>query len=130
MGPARERSAPAIRIGDRVSISGYCTITAISSVIVEESVLMARYVYISDHSHSVRDPDRPILAQGVTPPEPVLIKSGAWLGQSVVVCPGVTIGRNAVIGANSVVRHDVPDYCVAAGVPARLIRKTDGSRIE
>ena len=64
-----------------------------------------------------------MMDQGIASVAPVVIREGAWLGQGVVVCPGVTIGRNAVIGANSVVRHDVPDRCVAAGVPARVIRK-------
>jgi acetyltransferase-like isoleucine patch superfamily enzyme len=56
---------------------------------------------------------------------PVLIKRGAWLGQNVVVCPGVTIGRGAVVGANSVVNQDLPDHCVAAGAPARVLKLID-----
>jgi acetyltransferase-like isoleucine patch superfamily enzyme len=56
---------------------------------------------------------------------PVLIRQGAWLGQNVVVCPGVTIGRGAVIGANSVVNRDIPDFCVAAGAPARVLKSIE-----
>jgi|SoiMethySBSTD1v2_1073268.scaffolds.fasta_scaffold124337_2 acetyltransferase-like isoleucine patch superfamily enzyme len=114
-----------ISIGDRTSISGFCTVTAARSVVIESGVLMARYVYISDHTHSHDSPDRPIKDQGITGVAPVRVREGAWLGQGVVVCPGVTIGRNAVVGANSVVRDDVPDFCVAVGAPARVIRKTD-----
>ena len=56
-----------------------------------------------------------------------MIGDGAWLGQNVVVCPGVTIGRGAVIGANAVVLDDVPDYAVAVGVPASVVRRFAGT---
>jgi lipopolysaccharide O-acetyltransferase len=115
----------AINIGDGTSIAGGCTVTAARRVIIERHVLMARNVYVSDHSHAYSDHDRPIKDQGVTKIAPVRICEGAWLGQNVVVCPGVTIGRNAVVGANSVVRDDVPDFCVAVGAPARVIRRSD-----
>lgn len=114
-----------IRIGNNVSFSGHCSITACRSVIIEDGVLIARYVHISDHGHEFSSPDVPIKDQGIRGCAPVKIKQGAWLGQGVVVCPGVTIGRNSVIGANSVVREDVPDFCVAAGVPARVIRRIE-----
>jgi lipopolysaccharide O-acetyltransferase len=113
---------PTIRIGDGTSISGFCTITAARSVVIERDVLIARYAYISDHTHATASADRPIKLQGITKIAPVHIGEGAWLGQNVVVCPGVTIGRNAVIGANSVVRDDVPDFSVAVGAPARVVR--------
>jgi acetyltransferase-like isoleucine patch superfamily enzyme len=51
-----------------------------------------------------------------------------WIGRSVAVLPGVTIGDNAVIGANAVVTHDIPDFAVAVGVPARAISKTSNGR--
>jgi acetyltransferase-like isoleucine patch superfamily enzyme len=112
-----------ISIGDRTSISGFCTITAVRDVTIESEVLIGRYVHISDHSHNYLDTSRPIKDQGVTAALPVCIRRGAWIGQGVVICPGVTIGRNAVIGANSVVRADVDDYCVAVGAPARTVRR-------
>jgi acetyltransferase-like isoleucine patch superfamily enzyme len=118
-------SGPVISIGDRSATTGYLTITAACGVHIEKDVLFARYVYISDHMHKHSDRNTPVMVQGITGVARVRIKEGAWLGQSVVVCPGVTIGRNAVIGANSVVRHDVPDFCVAAGVPARVLREVD-----
>ena len=120
-------SGTVISIGDRTSISGFCTVTAAQSVVIEPGVLMARYVYISDHTHAYDLPDRPVKDQGITGVAPVRVCEGAWLGQSVVVCPGVTIGRNAVVGANSVVRDDIPDFCVAVGAPARVIRKIDSA---
>ena len=58
----------------------------------------------------------------------VTIKKNAWLGMNVTVCPGVTIGRYAVVGAGAVVTKDVPDYAVVAGVPAKVIRMQDPSQ--
>ncbi len=114
---------PVISIGDGVAISGFCTITAVSKVSIGRGVMIARYVHISDHSHQFASAEVPIKDQGITKIAPVTIGDGAWIGHGAVICPGVTIGKNAVIGANSVVREDVPDHCVAAGVPARIIRR-------
>ena len=113
----------ALWIHDGASIAGSCVLSAVSSVTVGRSVLLARNVYVSDHIHAYRDTSRPVLAQGVDRVEPVVIGDGAWLGQNVVVCPGVTIGRGAVVGANSVVLDDVPDFALAVGAPARVVRK-------
>src|SRR5271169_5149050 len=112
----------AIVLGDGTSIAGACVISAVKQVILEEKVLLARNVYISDHTHRHIDTQLPILCQGLDKILPVRVKKGAWLGQNVVVCPGVTIGKGAVIGANSVVTRDVPDFAVAAGAPARVVK--------
>ncbi len=112
----------ALRIGDGTSIAGSCTVSVARSVDIGKRVLIAGNVYISDHRHSFDDPVVPIADQGIADIRPVKIGDGAWLGRNVVVCPGVTIGRHAVVGANSVVKHDVPDYAVAAGAPARVVR--------
>ena len=116
----------AIRIGDGTSISGHCVLSALSSVTIGKKVLMARNVYISDHNHSFADAARPIIDQGVSPPMPVEIGDGAWLGENVVICPGVSIGPGAVVGANAVVLSDVPAHSVAVGVPARVVRVAVG----
>jgi acetyltransferase-like isoleucine patch superfamily enzyme len=113
----------ALEIGDGTSISGACVLSAANSVRLGRSVLLARGVYVSDHIHAYADTTRPILAQGLARIEPVEIGDGAWLGQNVVVCPGVRIGRGAVVGANSVVMDDVPDYSLAVGAPARVVRE-------
>jgi acetyltransferase-like isoleucine patch superfamily enzyme len=119
---------PIITIGDETSIVGSCTITAVQDVTVERRVLLAGNVYISDHTHAHESRTVAIKDQGVTNVAPVRIRDGAWLGQNVVICPGVTIGKNSVIGANSVVRCDVPDFCIFAGAPAKFIRKIDEQR--
>lgn len=120
--PDGDNQSVALTIGDGTSIAGACVLSAVRSVTLECNVLLARNVYISDHIHKYSRTDLPVLAQGVDKVQAVRIKQGAWLGQNVVVCPGVTIGVGSVIGANSVVNQDIPDYSVAAGVPARVIK--------
>lgn len=117
-----ENMSPSLRIGSRTSMAGYCVLSAVRSVVLEDDVLLARNVYISDHIHKYTNMDVPIKDQGVDKVDPVLICKGAWLGQNVVICPGVRIGRNAVVGANSVVNSDVPDYSIAVGAPARVVK--------
>ena len=113
----------ALEIGDGTSIVGGCVISAVSSVRIGKNVLFAKDVYVADHQHAFEDPSRPVLEQGVTRVAPVEIGDGAWLGENVVVGPGVRIGRGAVVGANAVVLADVPDYAVAVGAPARVVRR-------
>jgi lipopolysaccharide O-acetyltransferase len=113
----------ALVLGDGVNIAGNCVISAVSDVRLGRKVLLARNVYISDHIHAYDDTEAAVLDQGVARVEPVEIGDGAWLGQNVVICPGVRVGRGAVIGANAVVLDDIPDYCLAVGAPARVVRE-------
>ena len=115
--------AGVLEIGGGSSIAGQCVLSAACSVRLGRKVLFARNVYISDHIHSYDDTTRAVLDQGIARLEPVEIRDGAWLGQNVVVCPGVTIGRGAVVGANAVVLEDVPDHCLAVGAPATVVRR-------
>lgn len=115
-----------LEVGDGTSIAGTCVLSAACSVRLGRKVLLARNVYISDHIHAYDDPRRAVLDQGVAQLEAVEIQDGAWLGQNVVVCPGVTIGRGAVVGANSVVLNDIPDHAVAVGAPA-VVKRVAGA---
>ena len=117
--------AVAIEIGDGCSLAGNCTLAAVERVVLGRDVLIARGVYISDHSHAFGDADVPILRQGVDRIGAVEIGDGAWLAENAVICPGVTIGRGAVVGANSVVTRDVPARSVVVGAPARVVRTLD-----
>jgi acetyltransferase-like isoleucine patch superfamily enzyme len=112
----------ALEVGDGTSIAGNCVLSAARSVRLGRQVLLARNVYISDHIHAYGDTSRAVLEQGVEQVAEVVVDDGAWLGQNVVVCPGVRVGRGAVIGANSVVLEDVPDHSLAVGAPARVVR--------
>jgi acetyltransferase-like isoleucine patch superfamily enzyme len=113
----------ALRIGDGTSIAGNVVLSAASSVRIGRKVLFARGAYVSDHIHRYDDIARPVLDQGLARVQAVEIGDGAWIGENVVVCPGVRIGAGAVIGANSVVTEDVPDHALAVGAPARVVRR-------
>lgn len=119
---AADRSAR-IEVGDRCSFAGYDVLSAARRIVIEPGVLFARNVYVSDHMHAFQDATRPIQDQGLAKVAEVVIETGAWLSQNVVVCPGVRIGRGAVIGANSVVNQDVPARTLAVGSPARVIKE-------
>jgi acetyltransferase-like isoleucine patch superfamily enzyme len=114
-----------LAIGDGTSIAGYCVLSAAADVRIGRKVLLARNVYIADHRHGFERVDLPVLDQEIADVRPILVEDGAWLGQNVVVLPGVTIGRGAVVGAGSVVREDIPPRCIAVGAPARVVRELD-----
>lgn len=118
-----EEGAVALTIGDGTSVAGACVFSAAESVRIGRRVLFARNVYVSDHIHAYGDATRAVLDQGIDRVEPVEIHDGAWLGQNVVVCPGVRIGAGAVVGANAVVVDDVPAHSLAVGVPAAVVRQ-------
>lgn len=121
---------PRLQVGNRVHASGALVLSCAREIVVEDDVLFARNVYVSDHIHGYDDPDRPIHEQGIAKQAAVRIEQGAWLGQNVVVCPGVTIGRGSVIGAGSLVNQDVPAHCVAVGAPARVVKCFAAARSE
>lgn len=120
-----------IEIGNECHFAGYAAISAALSIVFEPHVCVGRNVQIFDHIHRY-DLDLPIDQQGITDLRPVRIGMGAWLGTNVVILPGVSVGRQAVVGANSVVRSDVPARAVVAGLPAGPIRAQvdDGIRPE
>lgn len=99
------------------------TISAAQQVVIEEYVLLARNVYISDNSHAFEDVTDPIMCQGMEKPKPVLIGRHSWLGQNVCILPGVSIGEHCIVGANSVVKSSIPDFSVAVGSPARVVKR-------
>ncbi len=109
---------PVVRIGDRCLIGRNSGIVGHLSIVIEDDVWTGHHVYITDQNHDYRDLTRPISAQSM-PERPVRVGAGSWLGHGTVVLPGADIGRHVVVGANSVVRGQLPDNCVAAGNPAR-----------
>jgi acetyltransferase-like isoleucine patch superfamily enzyme len=113
---------PGITVGSDTKIAGGCVLSAAADLRIGDGVLLASNVYLSDHSHAFGRGDRFINLQGIDRISPVEIQDGAWLGENVVVMPGVTIGRGAVVGANSVVTEDVPPRAVAVGAPARIVK--------
>ncbi len=116
-----QRDGITLSIGDRCYVGRFAHINASQSVVIEDEVLVADRVHISDYQHAYDDPSRAIVAQGLTDPEPVLIRSGSWLGIGAVIMPGVTVGFGAIVGANAVVTKDVGDLEIVGGVPATVI---------
>jgi acetyltransferase-like isoleucine patch superfamily enzyme len=110
-----------LSIGNRSYLGRFSHINASLSVVIEDDVLVADRVHITDLQHAHDDPSRAIIAQGLTDPDPVRIRSGSWLGVGAVIMPGVTIGRGAIVGANAVVTRDVADLEIVGGVPAAVI---------
>ena len=112
---------PVVRVGDRCLIGKGSSIVGHLEIVIGDDVWTGHHVYITDQNHGYADLHRPI-SQQLMPERPVRIGDGSWLGHGTVVLPGAQIGRHVVVGANSVVTGDVPDFSVAAGAPARVIR--------
>lgn len=119
-----------IVIGNNVIIGSYDRFASMNSVIIEDDVLFAAFVHITDHSHSFEDIDLPVRQQGVYQKGPVRIGKGSWLGFRCNILSGVTIGEHCVVAAGAVVTKDVPPYSVVAGIPAKVIKKYDFERNE
>ena len=123
LGGASLYGSPILCIGNHVSIGMNATISAAKQVIIEDYVFTARNVYISDHGHEYQGVDNPIALQGISECHPVTIGAGTWLGQNAIILPGTRIGRHCVIGANAVVNSEIPEFSVAAGIPAKVIKR-------
>jgi acetyltransferase-like isoleucine patch superfamily enzyme len=121
---------PLLSIGDRTMLGADLVIACAGHVEIGPDVLTSDRVFIGDTYHEYRDVDRPIQAQGLAPPRPVLINAGAFIGIGAMILPGVTVGENAYVGAGAVVTHDVPARCVAVGNPARVVSHWDSSTRE
>jgi acetyltransferase-like isoleucine patch superfamily enzyme len=113
---------PVLRIGDRCVIGRGSHVVAHHSIQIGDDVFTGPYVYITDQNHGYTDPEMPIGRQ-LPRNTAVSIGSGTWLGAGAIVLPGACIGRNVVVAAGSVVRGEIPDRCVVAGVPAKVVRE-------
>jgi acetyltransferase-like isoleucine patch superfamily enzyme len=116
--------AIAVSIGDRCLIGRGSGIVAHESISIGDDVFTGHHIYVTDANHGYEDPDVPVGRQFGTA-KPVSIGSGSWIGHGSVVLPGAQIGEHVVVGAGSVVTGKLPDYCLAVGSPARVIRRYD-----
>jgi acetyltransferase-like isoleucine patch superfamily enzyme len=115
-------TSPVLRVGDRCVIGRGSHIIAHHSLVIGDDVFTGPYVYITDQNHTYTDTETPIGRQWPVN-SGVSIGAGCWLGAGAVILPGAQIGANVVVGAGSVVRGLVPDHCVVAGVPGRIVRE-------
>ena len=113
---------PSLDIGDNCSIGDYCHIAAIGKITLKNDVLIANNVYISDNIHEFKDINTPIQNQPIVFKGEVILGQGCWIGENVCII-GASVGRNSVVGANSVVTKNIDDYCVAVGSPAKIIKR-------
>ena len=110
-----------IEIGGNTYINRHTIIDAAQQIRIGRGVGIGPHCYITDHDHGM-EPDIPVMTQPLIS-RPTVISDGVWLGAGCIVLKGVTIGKNTVVGAGSVVVHDLPSDIVAVGRPARVVRK-------
>ncbi|MCS6842532.1 MAG: acyltransferase [Roseiflexus sp.] len=110
-----------IRIGARSLIGEACILRGQGGITIGNDVFLAPLVQMLAVNHVYHDTSRPISLQGITC-QGIIVEDGAWIGGGAIILDGVRIGKNAVVGAGAVVTRDVPDYCVAVGNPARIVR--------
>ena len=117
-----------IEIGENVEINDEVHIGATEKIIIEDNVLIASKVYISDHNHGSykgdeQDSPMSIPKERKIHSSPIKIEKNVWIGELCCILQGVTIGEGSIIGAMSVVTKDIPPYTIAVGSPAKLIKR-------
>jgi acetyltransferase-like isoleucine patch superfamily enzyme len=114
-----------IEIGEGCFLNRNTMIAAQGRVSVGAHTMFANGCFVGDAEHRYDDPEKPVTWQGFTSKGPVEIGSNCWFGVNCVVTSGVRIGERCVVGANSVVTADLPDRTIAAGAPAKPVRKVE-----
>jgi maltose O-acetyltransferase len=109
-----------VRIGDNSGIGVNCRIYG--RIIIGKNVLMGQDVVIITNNHAFSRTDIPIMEQGYTEINPVYIGDNVWIGDRVIILDGITIGAESIIGAGSVVTKNIPEWAIAGGNPAKIIR--------
>jgi acetyltransferase-like isoleucine patch superfamily enzyme len=112
-----------VTIGKDATVMNGALMMAAGGITIEDKVIIAAHSKLISNNH---DPyDRAVLTC-----KPILIKEGAWIGAAATILPGVTVGRYAIVGSDSVVTKDVPDYAVVVGNPAKIIKFLDKDKFE
>lgn len=112
-----------IHIGKHCSIMPFCKCMSAGQIMIEDDVRIALNCALITNNHDFYECDILTVAD-------IRIKKGAWIGANATILPGVTVGKYAVVGANSLVNRDVPDYAVVVGSPARVIRMLDADKFK
>lgn len=117
---------PTLQIGNNCNFGANNHITCINKIIIGNGVLTGKWVTITDNNHGTSDFDSmklPPMKRPLSTKGPVIIKDDVWIGDKATILSGVTIGKGAIVAANSVVTKDVPDYAIVAGIPAKIIKQ-------
>lgn len=118
-----------IIFGKNIQVNDFVHISSIDKVEIGDGCLMASHIYISDNSHGRYD-GGDLDSSPLTPPDhreyitaPVKIGRNCWIGEGVIIMPGVTIGDGCIIGAHSIVKNDIPEASIAVGAPAKIVKR-------
>jgi maltose O-acetyltransferase len=114
-------------MGDHSGIGAHCSI---GTVIIGNYVMMGTHCLILSRNHRFDDVKVPMCQQGFQEDKPVFIEDDVWIGSSVIILPGVRVGRGSIIGAGAVVTENIEPYTIVGGNPARVIGRRDGERRE
>ena len=121
-----QQFSPSIIIGNHCSIGEYNHITACNKITIGDGLLTGRYIYIGDNAHgglSWEEAEISPVRRHLTSKGEIKIGRNVWIGDKVSIFGGVTIGANVIIGAGSIVTHDLPSNCMAAGAPAKIVKQ-------
>ena len=118
-----EKFQPLIKINDGCTISRFCQITCSNQLIFEKNVFISERVLITDSLHSYNEIKIPIKHQELISHGPIIIGEGSWVGSGSQIIGKLKIGKNCIIGSNTILNYSVPDYSVVVGSPARLIKR-------
>jgi acetyltransferase-like isoleucine patch superfamily enzyme len=110
-----------VRIGEYTQINPYTVIYGGSGVFIGDNVMIAPHCVIAAGNHDYTQLDKPMRQAGNLSSGPIVIGDGVWIGANCTITDGVSIGHDALVGANSVVTKDIEPYDIVAGVPARVL---------
>jgi acetyltransferase-like isoleucine patch superfamily enzyme len=116
-----------VRIGSGTFLNIATMVAAHELVEIGDHVMFANSCFVTDANHRFDDLEKPVPWQGFATKGPTRVGDNVWCGAHVVITSGVTVGERCVIGANSVVTEDLPPYSIAAGAPARVIKRVEGA---
>ncbi len=127
--PGAKPNEKKLHFGKNVQINDYVHFVAMENITIGDNVLMASHIFMSDNSHGSYKGDENNSNPNTPPTQrdyltsPISIGDNTWIGEGVIIMPGVKIGKGCVIGAHSIVNKDIPDYSVAVGSPAKVVKQ-------
>ncbi|NQY23181.1 MAG: acyltransferase [Campylobacteraceae bacterium] len=116
---------PSLIIKEGTYIGRFSLISCIDEVFIGKDVMISDRCYVGDIIHNFKNKNLPIIKQDISSGGKIIIGDGSWLGVGSTILPNVKIGKHCIIGANSVVTKNVPDYHIVAGNPAIIIKKIE-----